>query len=243
MNRLCLAVLGPVLAVAVGASGCDRNPSARQSPGVGGNPASAAATAAQASGGGGGSTSAPGAPQPSGPVTPKTEMPNEARVLSSAFAAVARALRPSVVRVDVEVQRVAQRGRPQLPGAEDDVSPFLRRFFQFGPGGDGEEPMPSRGTGSGVVMDTNGNIVTNSHVVAGATSLKVTFSDGREFVARTVGADPETDIAVIRLENPPKDLIAARLGDSGKLEVGEWVLAVGSPLGLDQTVTAGIISG
>ena len=71
----------------------------------------------------------------------------------------------------------------------------------------------------------------------------VVFSDGREFTARTIGMDSETDVAVIRLDKPPHDLIAARLGDSDALEVGEWVLAVGSPLGLDQTVTAGIISG
>ncbi len=69
------------------------------------------------------------------------------------------------------------------------------------------------------------------------------FSDGREFSARTIGMDSETDVAVIRLDKPPKDLIAARLGNSDALEVGEWVLAVGSPLGLDQTVTAGIVSG
>jgi serine protease Do len=225
-----------MLAVAVSVVGCQKNLAQQASAGGGAAPATAAATPAPAQGGGAGGAA-------NGPVTPKTEMPNEARVLSSAFAAVAKALRPSVVRVDVEVQRVAQRGRPQAPESEDDASPFFRRFFQFGPGGDGAEPPPSHGTGSGVVMDTNGNIVTNGHVVSGATSVKVTFSDGREFTAKTIGADPETDIAVIRLENPPKDLTAARLGDSGKLEVGEWVLAVGSPLGLDQTVTAGIISG
>jgi serine protease Do len=93
------------------------------------------------------------------------------------------------------------------------------------------------------VMDARGDIVTNRHVVSNATKVKVTFSDGREFSAKTLGMDPETDVAVIRLDQPPKDLVAARLGDDDKLEVGEWVLAVGSPLGLDQTVTAGIVSG
>jgi serine protease Do len=92
-------------------------------------------------------------------------------------------------------------------------------------------------------MDARGDVLTNRHVVANATTLKVTFSDGREFSAKTVGTDAQTDVAVIRLDKPPKDLVAARLGDSDKLEVGEWVLAVGSPLGLDQTVTAGIVSG
>src|ERR1700690_3477495 len=102
---------------------------------------------------------------------------------------------------------------------------------------------PPVATGSGVVMDGRGDIVTNRHVVSNATNVKVTFSDGREFSAKTLGMDSETDVAVIRLENPPHDLVAARLGDSDKLEVGEWVLAVGSPLGLDQPVTAGIVSG
>jgi serine protease Do len=182
-------------------------------------------------------------PPPSGPalqpgsqVTPKTQAPNEARVLSQAFAAVARALRPSVVRIDVEIgpSRVAQND------GDDQGSPFLRRFFQFGAP---EQAPPQRGTGSGVVIDSRGDIVTNRHVVSNATRVKVTFSDGREFGAKTLGMDPETDVAVIRLDSPPHDLVAARLGNSEALEVGEWVLAVGSPLGLDQTVTAGIVSG
>ncbi len=121
------------------------------------------------------------------------------------------------------------------------MAPFLRRFF--GPGTPEPPPGPQRGTGSGVVMDARGDIVTNRHVVSNATNVKVTFSDGREFSAKTLGMDSETDVAVIRLDAPPRDLVAARLGDDDKLEVGEWVLAVGSPLGLDQTVTAGIISG
>jgi serine protease Do len=178
---------------------------------------------------------------PGGTVTPKTEAPNEARVLSSAFSAAARALRPSVVRIDVEIDhpRVADRG----DDGDDDMAPFFRHFFQFGPGMPEPNPGPQRGTGSGVVMDARGSIVTNRHVVSGATKVKVTFNDGREFTAKTLGTDAETDVAVIRLDKPPTDLVAARLGDSDKLDVGEWVLAVGSPLGLDQTVTAGIVSG
>jgi serine protease Do len=190
------------------------------------------------------------APVPSAPIavapppttlTPRTDPPNEARALSRAFANVARALGPSVVRVDVEVAH---------PPADDDVEqggadpgplpPSLRRFFQFGRPAD---PGPQRGTGSGIVLDGAGNIVTNRHVVSHASKVSVTLNDGRELAAKVVGTDRQTDVAVVRLENPPADLIAARLGDSDKLEVGEWVLAVGSPLGLDQTVTAGIVSG
>jgi serine protease Do len=172
---------------------------------------------------------------PAGPVTPKTEAPSEARVLSSAFSAVARAMRPTVVRIDVEIQ-TAQAGSGRA-GRGD--APFFHRFFGLAPA----EPEPQRGTGSGVVLDARGDIITNRHVVSGATTLNVTFSDGRVFTAKTLGMDSETDVAVIRLDKPPADLVAARLGDSDKLEVGEWVIAVGSPLGLDQTVTAGIVSG
>ena len=228
------------------AAGCRRPRSAGPSDGAR-TPSGAAPSAA----GKGEGTSASGAgqapagtvpvPQTAGQVTPRTEAPNEARVLSSAFSAAARALRPSVVRIDVEVRQVATHGR--TGGGGQDVPPFFRRFFDFGDGDESPDSSPQHGTGSGVVLDANGNIVTNRHVVSGATATKVIFSDGREFTARTIGMDSETDVAVIRLDKPPKDLIAARLGDSDKLEVGEWVLAVGSPLGLDQTVTAGIISG
>ena len=173
----------------------------------------------------------PPALQPGGAVTPKTEAPSEARVLSSAFSAVARALRPSVVRIDVEI--APSRGGQNGDGEDEDsrMAPFLRRFF--GPGTPEPPSGPQRGTGSGVVMDARGDIVTNRHVVSNATNVKVTFSDGREFTAKTLGMDSETDVAVIRLDAPPRDLVAARLGDDDKLEVGEWVLAVGSPLGLD----------
>jgi len=176
---------------------------------------------------------------PGSTVTPKTEAPSEARVLSSAFSAAARALRPSVVRIDVEIDhpQMADRGGDD----DEDLAPFFRRFF--GQGGPEQSPGPQRGTGSGVVMDARGDVVTNRHVVSGASKVKVTLNDGREFTAKTLGTDAETDVAVIRLDKPPGDLVAARLGDSDKLDVGEWVLAVGSPLGLDQTVTAGIISG
>jgi serine protease Do len=143
-------------------------------------------------------------------------------------------MRPTVVRIDVEV-RAARAGAGQGRGEP----PLFHRFFGLAPA----EPEPQRGTGSGVVLDARGDIITNRHVVSGATALNVTFSDGRVFPAKTLGMDSETDVAVIRLDKPPADLLAARLGDSESLEVGEWVIAVGSPLGLDQTVTAGIVSG
>jgi serine protease Do len=104
-------------------------------------------------------------------------------------------------------------------------------------------PGPVAGTGSGIIIDGAGNVVTNSHVVDNATEIKVTLSDGQEIPARLIGRDRRTDVAVLRLERLPKNLVAARLGDSDRIEVGEWVLAIGSPLGLEQTVTAGIVSG
>jgi serine protease Do len=182
------------------------------------------------------------------PVTPKTQTPNEARALSRSFSTVAKALAPSVVRIDVESEqpRVARNDRRQQQQVPPELERLFERFFgdQFDfppPGGGGGPGM--KGTGSGVVLDTSGFILTNSHVVENAAKLTVSFSDGREFSAKVVGRDPDTDVAVVKLEKPPSNLVAARIGDSSKMEVGEWVLAIGSPLGLDQSVTAGIISG
>src|ERR1700690_694076 len=178
-------------------------------------------------------------------VTPKTQVPQEARALSQAFAATARALRPSVVRIDVEIERPKLSRRDfQRDDLPPDMERFFEHFFHFGDNFEGlPMPGPGRGTGSGVVIDGAGNIMTNSHVAEKASKVTVIFADGREFSAKVVGADPRTDVAVIRLQNPPSGLVAARLGDSNAIEVGEWVLAIGSPLGLDQSVTAGIIRG
>jgi serine protease Do len=174
------------------------------------------------------------APAP-GDVTPKTEQPTEARVLSRAFADVAKALRPSVVRIDVEANGGKRRALPD----SDDVPEFFERFF----GEPDLRDLPVRGTGSGVVFDAAGYVVTNRHVVANADKMTVILADGRELSAQVVGKDSRTDVAVIKLDSPPKDLVAARLGNSDKCEVGEWMLAIGSPLGMEQTVTAGILSG
>lgn len=194
--------------------------------------------------------SAAPAPTPAAPtaVTPKMEKPAEARVLSSAFAATAKALRPSVVRIDVESgpPRVARGERRRQQNVPDDLPEIFRHFFDMDPG-DGPGMPPGggarHGTGSGIIIDQAGNIVTNRHVVEDASKVTVTLWDGSEVPAKVVGADPRTDVAVVRLEKAPRNLTAARLGDSEKLEVGEWVLAIGSPLGLEQTVTAGIVSG
>ncbi|MGH9935236.1 MAG: S1C family serine protease, partial [Blastocatellia bacterium] len=102
------------------------------------------------------------------------------------------------------------------------------------------EPRVKRGTGSGVIISADGYILTNNHVAGGADEIKVKLSDGRELKARRVGSDPETDLALIKVDE--QNLPFAALGDSSKLEQGEWVIALGSPFGLEQTMTAGIVS-
>ncbi len=98
------------------------------------------------------------------------------------------------------------------------------------------------GAGSGVIIDTAGHVLTNNHVVADARSIEITLADGRIFQAEIVGTDESTDLAVVRLVDPPTDLVAAELGTSATLRVGQDIIAVGNPLGLSSTVTTGIIS-
>jgi serine protease Do len=184
------------------------------------------------------------AAQGGGETTPRLSVPEVAEQLTEAFANAAKAIRPSVVRIDVELASSARRGmaRDESPGP--DVPDFLRRFFDFGRG---QQQMPPqgavRGTGSGVILDTGGDIVTNAHVVEQAEKVTVTLIDGKKIPGKVVGRDRLTDLAVVRLTSRPEALTQARLGNSDQLRVGQWVLAVGSPLGLDQSVTAGIVSG
>jgi serine protease Do len=179
-----------------------------------------------------------------------------AKALSDAFGAVSEFVKPSVVQINVEKKsgprlfgggRGGQRPNPNNPGtpSPDDMEEFLRRFFggrNFG-GQDfkfEKEQFVQAGTGSGFVYDTKGHILTNNHVVEGADRIMVSFHDGVDLPAKVVGRHPETDVAVIHVESSQYRPLP--LGRSEKLKVGEWVLAVGSPFGLDQTVTAGIIS-
>ena len=120
------------------------------------------------------------------------------------------------------------------------IDPF-EFFFGFGGGGfQRPDPQPQVGYGSGVIISTDGYIITNNHVIEGADELQVTLNDNRKFEAKLVGTDPQTDIALIKIE--AKDLPTIPFGDSEKLKVGEWVLAVGNPFNLTSTVTAGIVS-
>lgn len=152
--------------------------------------------------------------------------------LSGAFRAAADRAVGAVVRVDVEREIVAQQGQ------QDQQFPF---FFPFPEGGGQPGPMPA--TGSGFVFDERGHILTNNHVVENASRVTVTLLDGREYDAEVVGGDPNTDVAVVRIDpGESETLPTAQLGDSEALRVGDWVLALGYPLGLDFTVTAGIVS-
>ncbi len=146
-----------------------------------------------------------------------------ARRLSSAFKHASRQIEPAVVHITSS--RLVQ------PVRRD---PFGRRFAA------GEPRLQSTGLGSGVIVDARGYVLTNNHVVDGGQKYIVRLSDGREFEAEVVGQDAPTDLAVLRLDGDGFGV--AQFGDSEALEVGEWVIAVGSPFGIDNTVTAGIVS-
>ncbi|MEO1583208.1 MAG: trypsin-like peptidase domain-containing protein [Planctomycetota bacterium] len=147
-----------------------------------------------------------------------------ARSLSRAFNSVADELAPSVVFV--------QRRDVRIVGARRD---FFGRTVR-----PGREELFDSGNGSGVIVAEDGLILTNNHVIEGAESLEVQLTDGRVYAAEVLGADPATDIAVLKID--ATGLAAATLGDSDALQVGDWVLAMGSPFGLSNTVTAGIVS-
>jgi Do/DeqQ family serine protease len=139
---------------------------------------------------------------------------------------------PAVVRIEASrTVKVADR----LDMFDD---PVFRQFF--GDEGQSDRPRTERGTGSGFIINADGLVLTNAHVVAGAETVTVTLRDGRELSGKLLGADPLTDVAVIKLQ--ATNLPTVTLGDSGSLRPGEWAIAIGNPLGLDNTVTAGIIS-
>ncbi|MBI2525906.1 MAG: Do family serine endopeptidase [Candidatus Rokubacteria bacterium] len=169
---------------------------------------------------------------------PATSLPE---TLQATFVGVAQQLRPAVVNVGtIQRSRSRRPGAPH-PGTDD---PFFQDFFKqfFGSEAPAQRPefrQPS--LGSGVIIDKRGLVLTNFHVVKGADEITVRLSDKREYRGRVLGADPKTDLAVLRFE-PDSELRVAALGDSDALQVGEWAIAIGNPFGLDQTVTVGVIS-
>ena len=132
---------------------------------------------------------------------------------------------------------------PQIPGVEDEeVQEFFRRFIPRQQPGPQQGPRPeSRSLGSGFIIAADGYILTNAHVIEGADEVTVKLTDKREYKARVIGADKRTDVALIKIE-PNAALPAVKMGDPARLKVGEWVVAIGSPFGFDNTVTAGIVS-
>ena len=179
--------------------------------------------------------------------------------LSSAFSTIAKQMEPSVVNINTEatVKPTASPHRRRRPGQgqgqpgpeqQDPFQDFFDRFFggqggdDSGPGGD--QGIRERSLGSGVIVDPNGYIVTNEHVVDKADRIRVQLQNdppGVTYDAKVIGTDKETDLAVIKIDSK-KPLPAAKLGNSEGLQVGDWVLAIGSPFGLEETVTAGIVS-
>jgi serine protease Do len=159
------------------------------------------------------------------------------------FVALSKKLRPVVVNIS-STQMSESRGQQAPPefgspfGEEDPFNDFWRRFFG-GPMPRG--PQRQRSLGSGFIIDGDGSILTNNHVVENAQKIVVKLADEQEYEAKVIGRDPKTDIAVIKIEAKTK-LTPANFGDSDGLEVGEWVMAIGNPFGLDSTVTSGIVS-
>jgi serine protease Do len=136
---------------------------------------------------------------------------------------------PLVDRISPSVVSLSVVGTAKLP-------PGHERFFS------GRRPPQQERGGSGFIVDRSGLVVTNNHVVEGASTIQVRLADGRQFGADLVGRDAPTDLALVRLRSPPQDLPVARLGDSDRLHVGDWVLAIGSPFGLTTSVSLGILS-
>ena len=174
-----------------------------------------------------GSTAAP----ETAPVTTPQGLPD--------FITLAKKMKPIVVNVSTTQSGDAGQ-KPENPfGEEDPFSEFWKRFF----GG----PLPrgpfrqQRSLGSGFIIDQDGSILTNNHVVENAQKITVKLADEREFEAKVIGRDSKTDVAVIKI-NAKESLPVAPLGDSDRLDVGEWVMAIGNPFGLDSTVTSGIVS-
>ncbi len=171
---------------------------------------------------------------PERPATPKTQMTRSLPLPSTNPNFIAMAVEkvgPAVVRIDA-ARTVAN----SMPDAFQ--NPVFKRFF-------GNEMLPheervERGTGSGFILSADGQLLTNAHVVAGADQVRVTLKDGRVLTGRVVGVDPVTDVAVVKI--PAAGLPVVKLGKSQELLPGQWAIAIGNPLGLDNTVTAGIIS-
>jgi serine protease Do len=164
-------------------------------------------------------------------------LPVQMPLTTGTFAKVAEAIRPAVININTVARGGGGGGGGRTPFEEFFGEEFFRRFF-----GDTPERMPQRSLGSGVIVDPTGIALTNAHVVENATNIEVITVDGNKHKAKVIGLDKKTDLAVLKLDDGKASFSYARMGDSDTLQVGDWVIAVGSPFGLQSTVTAGIIS-
>ena len=193
----------------------------------------AAATSEKAAAQGGSAPAGTGATSPYAQGAPTQTLPD--------FAAIVEANKGAVVNITSTMRRTAmqQQQNPFSQGDDDDEdNPFNQFFRRF------QQPMPQvpqQGMGSGFIIDPNGVVLTNAHVVEGADEVRVKLPDKREFKGKVAGIDHLTDVAVVKID--AKGLPAVKIGDPSKARVGDWVLAIGSPFGFENTVTAGIISG
>ncbi|HEV2706047.1 MAG TPA: trypsin-like peptidase domain-containing protein [Pyrinomonadaceae bacterium] len=169
---------------------------------------------------------------------PAAQVARAPEALSASFAEIARRVEPAVVNIDTVAAPAPTADKDNESDEDEKDTPsdnplldMLRRRAQ----------RAARGVGSGFIVDPKGLILTNQHVVEGATRITVKLQTGETLRGEVVGVDEETDVAVVRVK-PTRDLPSVRLGNSDEVQVGDWVLAIGSPFGLDQTVTAGIIS-
>jgi serine protease Do len=160
------------------------------------------------------------------------------------FADLVDKVGPAVVNI-----RTTEHVRLDQDGPDEEMQEFLRRFFggqmaprgrRGAPGQPPQEERVQRGVGSGFIISDDGYVLTNAHVVEGADEVVVTLTDRREFKAKVLGSDTRSDVALLKVDG--RNLPSVRIGDSGKIRVGEWVIAIGSPFNLENTVTAGIIS-
>ncbi len=173
---------------------------------------------------------------------PAAGVPEAQVPMQASLAPLIERLKPAVVNISTTTVTKHSRGPgPRGPRAPEGFEDFFERYFGR-PMPEGPQEFRGQSLGSGFVLNAEGFILTNNHVVKDATDIQVMLSDGRQFVATVVGKDQLTDVAIIRLKNPPKDLPTVMLGSSDALRQGDFVLALGSPLGLRDTATLGIVS-
>ena len=165
---------------------------------------------------------------------PRTDEVRSIADASNAFVSISEYITPAVVSIQAERDpRANQRRR----GGQQQIPPGLEEFFRLDPN---QQRVPQESSGSGFIVSRDGYILTNNHVVEGADRIRVAMQDRRVFDAKLIGRDPSTDVAVLKIEG--RNFTPLPFGDDEQLRVGEWVLAIGNPLGLDFTVTAGIVS-